>query len=293
MNSHGVSAALAQPWFGWTAAHVPLEDGDVLAAFTSGRRDAAAPTLLLVHGMGHWTQAAWDRLAGELASTHRIIAFDLPGFGASSKPDATYTLAFFSAALARVVEHFALERFALVGHSLGGLIAADYAARNPAAVRVLGLIDPAGFLRTPRLALRVMASRPVSFLLGRLRPSRGFVRRTLDQSVYDPASVPAYMYEEVYARFQDRSVTRAFARIYAGAMQELLHMRALHARLAAWIGPTAILWGREDRFVPLRGLTLATRVFPQADVLILNHCGHCPNLEMPEAVAAHLIANGA
>jgi len=292
LNSHALTTAPAQQPSAWRAEHIRFRPSESLAAFTSGRSDAGAPVVLFVHGMGHWTQAAWDRLAAELAATHRIIAFDLPGFGASSKPDAAYTLPYFGAALQRVVAHFELDRFAIVGHSLGGLIAADYAAREPARVRLLGLIDPAGFLRTPKLALRVMASRPVAYFLSRLRPSRGFVRRTLHQSVYAPASVPPEMYERVYTLFQDPSVTRAFARVYAGAMQELLHMRELHVRLSRWTGPTVIVWGREDRFVPIRGLKLAHGVFPRAETLVLDHCGHCPNIEMPEAVAAQLIASG-
>ena len=291
MDSHAVETALAQQAFAWRAERVALAGSDTLALYRGGRDDPAAPVLLLVHGMGHWTQAAWTPLAAELARTHAVVAFDLPGFGESSKPDAPYTLGSFDDAVRRVVAHARLERFAIIGHSLGGLIAASYAAREPAHVRALGLIDPAGFLRTPKLALRVMAGGPVSFLLRRLRPSRGLVRRTLEQSVYDPASLPPGMVDDAYARFRDRAVARAFVRVYAGAMQELLHMNELHARLARWTGRTAIVWGRNDRFVPLRGLRLAQEIFPQADVLVLDRCGHCPAIEMPKAVAAFLTAH--
>jgi pimeloyl-ACP methyl ester carboxylesterase len=264
-----------------------------LAGFEAGQRESDAPALVLVHGMGHWTQAAWDALAAGFEATHRVIAFDLPGFGMSAKPDAPYTLARFTSALRAVVDAAAPRRYALAGHSLGGLIAANFAAAYPDEVRQLTLLDPAGFLRTPTLALRVAGSRPITALFRRIRPSPRFVRRTLERAVFDPRSVS----EEQYARAEelgsDPAVTRAFVRVYAGAMQELLNMRALHERFARYRGPALIVWGRQDRYVPVRALGATRRVYPHADVLEIDRCGHCPSVEYPELVAARMRACGA
>ena len=240
--------------------------------------------------MGHWTQAAWDAVVPAFAATHRIVAFDLPGFGASEKPDVAYTLAYFTGVLAHVVDGLHLEAFALAGHSFGGLIAANYAARNDARVRVLALLDPAGFARTPKLALRVAGSRPVAWLFQHLKPSRAFIESTLDQSVYDPASIGRAFRERAYELSRDPALTRAFARIYAGAMQEFIHMRALHRTFAAWCGPSVLIWGKQDRYVPFAGLAQARAVYPQAAVLAIDRCGHCPAVEYPELVARALRA---
>lgn len=291
MNSQARPGSPAHSVLGWREGRTPFGDAS-LATYASGRSDAGAPVVLFVHGMGHWTQAAWDGIARQLGATHRCIAFDLPGFGASDRPKAAYTLAYFQAALRCVVAGAGLERFSLVGHSLGGLIAADYAAREGSRVRLLALIDPAGFLRTSSFVLRVAASRPVTSVLGRLRPSRRFVRRTLTSAVYNPASVPETMHERAFALSQDPALVRAFASVYAGAMHELLHLDALHERLAAWHGSTLLVWGREDRYIPVRALTVARSVYPQADVLELPKCGHCPNIEAPAIVTARLLANG-
>ncbi|GAC1301144.1 MAG: alpha/beta hydrolase [Vulcanimicrobiaceae bacterium] len=277
----------------WRQRDVIVGDGLALAVFTTGRSEATAPTVVLVHGMGHWTQAAWDFLAPELAATHRIIAFDLPGFGASAKPDVAYRLDFFTATLHGLVEALALDRFALVGHSLGGLIAAAYAAAYPSRVRFLGLIDPAGFLRTPKLVLKIAGSRPVTWLFGKLRPSRGFVRRTFESAVFDPAAIPPAYHERAFALAGDRAMTRAFASVYAHSMRAFVRIDALHTRLAAYTGPVLLIWGREDRFVPIAGLAAARRVYPRADVLEIPDCGHCPPLEYPALVAARLVASGA
>jgi 4,5:9,10-diseco-3-hydroxy-5,9,17-trioxoandrosta-1(10),2-diene-4-oate hydrolase len=267
--------------------------GVTVAVFEAGLEAADAPAIVLVHGMGHWTQAAWDLLAPEFEATHRIVAFDLPGFGASGKPKAAYTLAFFTAALYDVVEAAGLRRFALVGHSLGGMIAAEFASRHPARIRLLGLIAPAGFLRTPALALRIAASRPVLWLLGLIRPTRRLVNNTLDLAVYDRSSIPADQRERAFALSQDPAVTRAFFSVYAGAAKDLARARAMQARFARWRGPTALVWGRQDRYVPIRALATARRVYPSATVLEIDRCGHCPNLEYPRLVANALLESGA
>ncbi len=294
MTSRTYSAApVSAPRATWRRGALALADGTGIALYEAGRDDAEAPVLVLVHGLGHWTQAAWDLLAARFEGTHRIVAFDLPGFGESEKPDVRYTLAYFSAALRAVIEELGLRRFALTGHSFGALIAADHAATHPHEVRLLTLIAPAGFLRTPKLALRVMASGPVTGLLKRLRPSRGFVRRTFGTAVFDEGSIPDDYYARAYDLSRDPAMTRAFVGVYAGAMQELLHMKSLHERLAAWRGPTLIVWGTQDRYVPIRALDAAVAVYPQADVLEIDRCGHCPSLEYPALTAARMKANGA
>jgi len=257
-----------------------------------GLRSGDAPAVVMLHGMGHWTQAAWSGLADYFASTHRVVAFDLPGFGASDKPDVGYTLAYFTSALRAVVGAAGVHDFALVGHSLGGLIAANYAAYHPGRVRALGLLDPAGFLRTPHLAARIAGSRLALHLRLRLRPPQAFVRATLRKAVYDDGAIGAGERERAYALASDPATVRTFLRVYAGAADEWLGMRALHARFAAYGGPTTLIWGREDRYIPARGLRTARRVYPHADALVIPRCGHCPAIEYPALVAERLLANG-
>jgi pimeloyl-ACP methyl ester carboxylesterase len=276
----------------WRASRLELDTYGI-ATYEAGRSDPFAPVLVLVHGMGHGTQAAWSFVAAGFEETHRIVAFDLPGFGASDKPDLAYTLPFFTSVLREVVRTAGLSKFALAGHSLGGLIAAEYASRYPAKVRHLTLIAPAGFLRTPALVLRVMGSGPVMRVLGAFRPSRGFARRTARNAVFDPASMPAEDAERVIDLALDPASTRAFLRVYAGAMNEMVHMRALHARFSGRRAPTLIVWGRQDRFVPVRALVTARAIYPEAEVLELDRCGHIPSIEYPEAVIERMHATGA
>ena len=277
----------------WRRSRATLPGGEHVAVFEAGQTSADATQLLLVHGMGHWTQAAWDFVAAELEATHRIVAFDLPGFGESAKPDIAYALPYFTAAVRAVAVAAGLRCFTLVGHSLGGMIAANYAAAYPQEIRLLALLDPAGFLRTPKFVLRIAASGPLTWLLRRMRPSQKFVRRTFEQAVFDKTTIPEDYHARAFALSRDATLTRAFVGVYAHALQELLHIGDLHRRFARYTGPALIVWGARDRFVPIRALPAARRVYPRADVLELANCGHCPNLEFPERVVERLLANGA
>jgi pimeloyl-ACP methyl ester carboxylesterase len=282
--------ALRGPALGatWRRSTLIVRDGLEIAVREAGLTDPAAPALVLVHGLGHWTEAAWDAVAARLEDSHRILAFDLPGFGDSGKPDVRYELGFFVETLRAVVAAKQLGPYHIVGHSLGGLIAALHAPGTTAVER-LTLIDPAGFLRTPGLLLRIVASKPVSSLF-RLRPTRGFVKSQLERSVYDRNAITDALVDRAHGLALDPAMRRAFARVYSDALREFVDLPALHARLAAFRGPVRILWGREDRYVPIAGLEHARAVYPQAEVTVLERCGHCPNIEYPaftaEAIAA-------
>lgn len=254
-----------------------------IATFECGPTDG--PTLLLVHGLGHWTDAAWGRLAPLLADRYRIVAFDLPGFGTSDRPDAAYDLPFFRDIVRRVMDERAPAPVALIGHSLGGMIAADVAAADPERIARLVLIDPAGFLRAPRTFVRLVKT-DLAQLLFQLKPRRSFVRRSLDHSVFDPTANDEALHERAFELASDPLVRRSFARVYGGAMQELLDLDGLHARFATYTKPTLILWGKDDRFVPIRSLANAQKTYPHASTIVFERTGHCPMLERPGAVAS-------
>jgi pimeloyl-ACP methyl ester carboxylesterase len=266
-----------------------LVSGLRIACFETGSTAPGARTIVLIHGLGHWTQAAWTRMAERLDPALRIVAFDLPGFGASDKPDVRYDGPFFDAAIDAVIAEVVPEPFVLVGHSLGGYLAARLAARSPDRVARLVLIAPAGYLRTARFVYALLGSRLASWLF-QIRPSPKFVRRTLAQSVVDPTCIDESTYVRAIELGADDGVRRAFAGVYTGAMQEFANARALHARLATYRGPVLIVWGRQDRYIPIAALAPTKAVYPQADVVICEHSGHLPMVEEPDRVATALTA---
>lgn len=273
----------------WRRSRLALDSTIDIALYEAGPADPAAPEVVLVHGLGHWTQGCWDRVAAALEPTHRIVAFDLPGFGRSSRPDGRYDIRFFAAALSAVVRATGVRSFALVGHSLGGLIAAEYASSHAEEIGLLMLVDPAGFLRTPKLLLRIVASRTFTNLF-KISPPRSFVRRQLEGAVFDKRSLTPEMIEESYVFYQDPLLRRAFGRVYADSISTFADLPALHTRFARYKGPASLMWGREDRYVPIRGLLLARKVYPHADLTVIEQCGHIPPIERPDIIAQRLNA---
>jgi pimeloyl-ACP methyl ester carboxylesterase len=255
--------------------------GERLAVFETGATDPAAPVLLLVHGLGHWTQAAWDPIVPFLDPAWRVVALDLPGFGSSDKPDVRYDAGFFARALDRVAATLP-ARFALAGHSLGGALAARYAAAHPERVTRLVLIAPAGFLRVASIVYAVLGSPPAQWLLQR-RPSRGFIDRILRDSVADPQAIAPAVSARAFDLSQQPEMRRSFARVYAAAMREFADSKRIAAQLRAWTGPTLIIWGRADRYVPVRALADTKAVYPNAETIVFEHAGHVVMADQPAA----------
>jgi pimeloyl-ACP methyl ester carboxylesterase len=262
-----VNAAVA-----WHADRITAAGTDV-ARFTTGAEDADAPALLLLHGLGHWTASAWDRVVPLLDPAWRIVAIDLPGFGASGRPDVRYDLPFFRAVVADVARQSLPARFALAGHSLGGMIAADYAAESPAQIARLALIAPAGFARVPSLVVRVLGSGLVRKFFMQ-RPSDAFVTRTLRQSVHAPERLDPAVIAQAVDYAADPLLRRAFGGVYAGAMQAMRDLPALHRRFAQYRGPVFVAWGRHDRYIPVTALANAVFVYPQSDTQVFERSGH-------------------
>jgi abhydrolase domain-containing protein 6 len=270
----------------WRAGSVSA-GGVTLATYETGSAAAGASTVLLLHGLGHWSDAAWGRLVPHLDPARRYVAFDLPGFGASEKPAATYDLPFFRHVTKAAVGALGLDRVALVGHSLGGLIAADYASAYPSRVTHLGLIAPAGFSRTPRFVFFVLAGA----LARRLfvpRPSRRFVTRVLERGVVDAAVLDPAHVERAYELTQEPALRKAYAGVYGGALRSIVNRRGLHGGFARYAGPVFCAWGKHDRYIGIGALRNVQRVYPHATTLVLHHSAHLPMIEEPEILGAAL-----
>lgn len=270
----------------WRSDRIAI-DGVEIARFACGSTLPDAPALLLLHGLGHWSAGAWDRLVPQIDPGLRIVAIDLPGFGASARPDVRYDLPFFRSILAGVAAQSLPARFALAGHSLGGMIAADFAGAFPERVARLALVAPAGFAAVAAPIVRLFAS-SLARAVFRLPPSRNFVRWTLRRSVVRRGAIDDATVAHAFALARDPGVRRAFASVYGDAMHVLLDRPALHRDFARYAGPAFIAWGRHDRYVPIAAVDEARRVYPQAVVEMFDDSGHVVMLDEPERLGAAL-----
>jgi abhydrolase domain-containing protein 6 len=240
--------------------------------------------LVLLHGFtadkDHWT-----RVAPYLVAHFRVIAIDLPGFGGSDKPmDRHYTGHDQVGYLHEIVGALGLASFHLGGNSMGGMIAARYGATYPGEVKSLWLLAPGG-----------VGSGPTGDLAG-LKPGDHvpLLARSLadiEKNLRWAASKPPY-------------VPRAVKRVLAerAAADYSLHMNIFYEINDEWAVaplektveglevPARIVWGEEDRLLPVANAEPLHGAMPNSSVLRLPGIGHLPMIESPQVVAEDYLA---
>jgi 4,5:9,10-diseco-3-hydroxy-5,9,17-trioxoandrosta-1(10),2-diene-4-oate hydrolase len=240
--------------------------------------------VVLIHGLGASAEI-WSANIGALASRHRVYVPDLPGFGRTGKP---VSMDYGPGAYSRFGRDFmaalGIGRAALVGHSLGGGVALRVILDDPGRVDRLILVSSAGLGGKVSLPLRI-ASLPFFDRIFFKPPLTVFIR-FLHRLVYDPAVITpefAHLYYEMF--FQPGSV-RAFTSILRtiatlrGARPGILE--PIREGLGAITVPALILWGRQDRILPVSQAFDAAGRIPGARLHVFERCGHMPNVEYPE-----------
>ena len=248
------------------------------------RDEGQGPVLVLLHGTAASLQT-WDGWVAALAGQHRIIRMDLPGFGLTG-PSATgdYAIPAYVAFLEDFRKRLGLSRFALAGNSLGGQIAWSYAIVFPTRVTDLILVDPAGYpILKPALVFRLARLPVFSALLAHADP-RPMVRRTLRAAYGDPSKVTPELIQR-YTLLALRAGNRAafVARARVSQADRSADIGKVRAR-------TLILWGRQDRLIPVTDAARFAKAIPGAEVIIYDGVGHVPMEEMGERSAADVEA---
>jgi pimeloyl-ACP methyl ester carboxylesterase len=239
--------------------------------------------LVLIHGAGG-SLDVWEGWARELGSKVRLISVDLPGHGLTGAwPRDDYTVDAYADFIEMLVDALHLDRFALAGHSLGGGVAWTFAATRPDRVSQIILIDAAGEHPEAPLATR-LARLPLVGDIGIYFKPELWVRRKLAQAHADPAMVTAELVKRTaeLQRFPgNREATLRRART-----QEALDPAPLR-RLAV---PTLILWGAQDRWVPVADAFRFQNDIKGAKLEVFEKLGHEPMEEDPKATAAAVAA---
>ena len=258
-----------------------LRQVDVVGARVNYAEMGEGPPLLFVHGLsGAWQN--WLENIPHFARTHRVIALDLPGFGASPMPSWEITIPAYGRFLRDLCERLGVERCSLVGNSMGGFIATELAITEPERVDDLVLVSAAGitWARARREPAVTMAriGRATTPLLLKLQTSgirRARLRKAAFQGVFfDPLALRREMLWENLVPAMSSSG-------YFDAMSNLVGYDIRH-RLEEIEVPTLIVWGRNDRVVPVpAALAYEQRIGANAELIIFDRCGHVPQIERP------------
>jgi len=243
------------------------------------------PLLVLLHGIAS-TADTWAPVATGLAAKHTVLAPDLLGHGASAKPRGDYSLGAYASGVRDLITALGHERATVVGHSLGGGIAMQFAYQFPERVERLVLISSGGLGREVHPILRASTlpgSEIVLALLGRrwLRTTGGAVGATLGRlglrAGEDLAGVAAGIASLGDADARGAFVHTARAAIDPGGQRVSATDRLY---LAAHL-PTLIVWGERDPIIPAAHGEAAHAAIPGSRLEIFAGAGHFPHREQP------------
>jgi pimeloyl-ACP methyl ester carboxylesterase len=244
-----------------------------------------APPVVLVHGIGEKAARDWDGLIPRLARDFRVLTFDLPGFGRSSKDNDPYTPANYAALVRYVIERELGSRpVRLVGHSLGGAIALRYAALYPQEVEALVLADVPGILH--RMAYSKYLTHLGINFLPNLYPEQNDHLRNLAGNLLGwlEKIQPAPEAIVVNPKFRKNFLSADPAKI-AGLALALEDFSADLPRVRV---PTLLLWGGRDELAPLRNGRALAAMLPDARLEVFPASGHTPMDDVPESFNARV-----
>ena len=244
-------------------------DGNRIRYVDSG----SGSVILLLHGLGGHA-SKWHDVTEILSGRYRVIAPDMIGYGLSDKPVADYTPDFFVEFVDRFIRTIDIGRPHIVGASLGGQVAAMFAAKYRRSMSKLVLVSPAGVMRhsTPALDAYIMAAmyprpRSVEHALMLMegsgkQPSRRLVSSFID-NMKRPNAKMAFMSSLL---------------CFKNSADVTVYLKKIKV-------PTMLVWGHEDSIIPISYASKFTGTIPDCRFERLEDCGHTPYVQMPEKFA--------
>jgi len=274
-------AALEAKYAGSPSQFFMLPDG--ASAHVRDRGPRHALPLVLLHG-SNASLFTWEPWANRLSDTFRVITMDLPGHGLTGAvPNRDYSQEGMVKFIKEVTVALGLEKFALGGNSMGGRAATLFTLEHQDVVTHLVLVDPGGFpvkqVPPTPLAFRIMRTPILNRLLLYITPRSIFV-----DALNDAVSHKEIITDEMIDRYWDfvrLEGTRA-ATIVRGNIQD----KPIKERFGTIKVPTLILWGEEDRVIPVDAADGFHNGIPNSTLILYPMTGHIPQEELPDRSAA-------
>ncbi|MGW6118559.1 alpha/beta fold hydrolase [Nocardia sp. NPDC055165] len=241
------------------------------------------PPLLLLHGSGPGV-TGWRNFRGNLAvfaQRFRCLVLEFPGFGVSDDFGGHPMITALDAVV-RFVDALGLDSVDIIGNSMGGGVALNYAIAHPERVGKLVTIGGIGrnlFSPGPGEGIKLLQEFTEE-------PTRERLIQWLHSMVYDHAMVTEELIEERWAQATDPATLDSARRMYSKAAFAMM-IKAMEASDAPppWAmlhkvaAPTLITWGRDDRVSPLDMALIPMRTIPRAELHVFPHCGHWAMIE--------------
>lgn len=242
-------------------------DGNKIRYLESGESEK---TLVLVHGLGASAER-WNDVIPKFAKHYHVIVPDLIGFGYSDKPVVDYTPDFFSAFLGKFFDSLEITRPSLIGSSLGGHVAAEYASANPKNLEKLILVSPAGTMKqsTPALDAYIMAA---------LYPNEQSAKNAFEMMESSGNEVDGRIVHGFIERMQLPNAKLAFMSTVLGLKNSDIITPKLHMIQS----PTLIVWGSKDPVIPIQQAEHFVSYISNCRFYKMDGCGHTPYVQEPD-----------
>ncbi|HIK55697.1 MAG TPA: alpha/beta fold hydrolase [Synechococcales cyanobacterium M55_K2018_004] len=275
-------------WRGWQVRYSYHRPTQAIAANSC--------PIVLLHGFGA-ALTQWHRNISVLGQHHPVYAVDLLGFGASEKASADFEVKLWAEQIRDFCQQVVGQPVVLVGHSLGALVALTLAVTYPDLVRGLILVTlPAARQELLPKPLQTLVGKIESFFSAPLfikpifhvarRP--GFIRAALKQVYAQPELVTDELVESFVTPTADRGAAKVLCRLVKERTKNIFSASA-HALLRHLDMPVLMLWGQQDRVIPIAWGRELARTYKHLKLVELSPAGHCPYDECPEQVNREIL----
>jgi pimeloyl-ACP methyl ester carboxylesterase len=262
--------------------------GNVNSRYWSAREKGS--TVILLHGVGCSVEF-WERNIAALAREHRVFAVDIVGFGRTDKPEVVYTFELMADFVLDFMNTMGIDKASLVGNSMGGGISMTVAAQAPERVNKIVLVDPVGLGRGLSPVMRLMTLPVIGNVL--TKPSRKGVVRQMQLCLYDPSQASDDFIDRVTAIGTLPGNQRSFLSLLRETANIVGVKKGLvadfSARLKKIKTPILVIWGRQDRILPVSEGEAAVERMGDVRLHVMDKAGHLPQIDKPEEFNATVL----
>ena len=239
--------------------------------------------ILFIHGLGS-SPIVWRDIPQALSEHFHTIAIDLIGFGESDKPQLNYTISYFAKFIKNFLRQIGIkDKITIIGHSLGGYIAIEYAIENKGHIEKLVLIDSSGMLDKPTPLLEqyldaAMETDP------NLRYSK--VKKVFENLLAVPSRLLPVIVDIFILVIEKPGAKHAFESAFRNSTTTSINLERLKQIKDI---PCLIIWGEKDNLIPVDHINKFGQILKDAKLMVIADAGHSPFVEKTAIVYQRLL----
>lgn len=261
-----------------TSAGLTIKSIDIPGYTIAYAEGGTGDAIILLHGFGS-SKDHWPAFAKHFTANYRVLIPDLPGFGDSTKlKEGEFSIQFEAENVRKFAEALHCEKFHLVGHSMGGNIAGNFAVAYPGMVKSLALIDAARVISPVKSEFDLLMEKGINPYM--MKDVKDF-DRFMEFMYYKPPQVPSFI-----KNYVARQIIKSYAEYEKSFNDGWEKSIFPEDRIRKITAPTLIIWGDSDKNFNLSCARIFEKNIKNSRLVIIKECGHIPIMEKPDETAA-------